>query len=191
MRKTIKGFILLTATIFCTTHVQAQDAPVIKDTITPYVQPVNLSGPRIGFSFIDGINPHPLFEVFSDGEKEFSPFTTLFGWQFEHRYFTAPDGSAGLIEFIPMVAGFEQGRVIPLANLIVGYRTASGFEIGVGPQVNPLGSGVVFAMGNNYKTAYVNFPVNLAVVVGKETLRIGITCGFNVRNAKSNSFSIF
>jgi hypothetical protein len=203
MKKTINGLLMLSALIFWAAPTQAQEPPVnqeapinqeppiIKDVTTPIVEPLNLSGPRIGISFADGYNVHPLFEVFAGEEEAPSPLTTVFGWQFEHRYFTAPDGSAGLIEVIPMVAGFEQGRFIPLMNFLVGYRSASGVEFGIGPQINPVGSGVVIALGNNYTNGYVNFPVNLAVVTGKDTFRVALTCGFNVRNKKSNAFSIF
>jgi hypothetical protein len=93
--------------------------------------------------------------------RKVNPVISQFGWQFESRIFTLKDGSTGLVEFVPMIGGLEQGLFLPSATGILGYRTAHGFELGMGPTLSLGGPGLVFAAGASYKTGKVTFPVNL------------------------------
>jgi hypothetical protein len=181
MKKTIKVLVTGALAIFFSSSVNAQQIPTIKDVQTPYVEPLKLDGPRIGVSFADGYNLNALREFLGDSTFNPQPYMTLFGWQFEWQYFQTADGGAGLIEFIPMIAGLDQGLLLPAANIMVGYRNRRGLEFGFGPQLNLAGSGVVAALGYNFSNGHVNFPVNLAFVKGKDTFRIGLTFGFNKR----------
>jgi hypothetical protein len=155
---------------------------VIRDDTTPFIEPLNLDGPRIGLSYASGYNLAAIREFMGDSTFSLDPFLTLFGWQFEWRYFQTANGDAGLIEFIPMIAGFDQGLILPSANILVGYRTRNGFEIGCGPNLSLAGGGMVFAIGNNFTNGHVNFPVNLAIVRGRDTVRLAFTFGFNKRS---------
>jgi hypothetical protein len=158
--------------------------PVIEDNTTPILEPLKLDGPRFGLTYATGYDLNALREVYSDSTLTLSPMVSLFGWQFEWQYFQTENGGAGLIEFIPMIAGLDQGLFIPSANLLIGYRTFRGMEIGFGPSLNPMGSGMVLGVGYNFSNGYVNFPVNLAMVKGKDSLRLSLTFGFNKRSRR-------
>jgi hypothetical protein len=180
MKTNFFRLILLSLLIQISVFSHAQQ--VISDTTTPYIEPLSLDGPRIGFSFANGYNLNALREFMGDSTFTIDPFLSLFGWQFEWRYFQTANGDAGLIEFIPMIAGLDQGLILPSANILVGYRTKNGFEIGCGPNFSLAGGGMVFAVGNNFTNGHVNFPINLAVIRGKDSIRMALTFGFNKRS---------
>ena len=130
----------------------------------------NFSGPRVGFTYItDGTTSDYLL---SQGKR---PSTVQFGWQFEGRLFTIEDGTSGLIEFIPMIGGVDQGLFLPSANFLLGLRGGSdrSWEFAIGPHFglkadykqDIVGSiGVVLGFGTSFKKGNVWFPVNLALV---------------------------
>jgi hypothetical protein len=70
------------------------------------------------------------------------PVLTAWGWQFEWQYETSLGGPSGLVEFVPLVLGTEQGLTIPTANLLFGIRTAGDKEFAVGPNVTGNGVGL-------------------------------------------------
>ncbi|MDH4200617.1 MAG: hypothetical protein OEV66_09585 [Spirochaetia bacterium] len=144
----------------------------------------NWAGPKIGATaFLDKNTRQTLSER---GIQ--IPVLSAFGWQFEWRFISGrPDEKiAGLVTFVPLLIGIEQGLGIISANLIIGLRFSSEFEIGVGPNITILPglpqSAIVFVIGKNFKTAKLNFPLNLAVVAGKDVLRAAIVFGFNTAN---------
>lgn len=141
------------------------------------IQTISLSGPRLGFTVLTGGVIDKARERISD----LNPFLTQFGWQFEGRLFRMPNGVSGLAEFIPLVGGLEQGQFIPSVSGLLGVRGAKGFEVGVGPNVTPLGASLVLAVGTSFQSNGVNFPVNLAVVPGHGGVRISLLIGFNTR----------
>ncbi|HTL81223.1 MAG TPA: hypothetical protein VL651_05940 [Bacteroidia bacterium] len=110
-------------------------------------------GPRLGFTcFQDGIISHQLG----------TNIVSQFGWQFETRFFTLPNGGSGLFEFVPLVGGMEKGKFLPSATALIGYRGGNGFELGVGPNLSMSGFGMVIAAGASFKSGHVCFPVNIA-----------------------------
>jgi hypothetical protein len=152
------------------------------------------AGPRIGITFV---GPGQISDQLAEMNK--SPILSQFGWQFETRFFKTNRGVSGLFEFVPMIAGMEQGVFLPSASLLIGMRVESGdcVEVALGPNLSMSGLGMVFAAGTSFHVGEVYFPVNLAVVpsVGRmrtepgttiktpvETgLRITLTIGFNIR----------
>jgi hypothetical protein len=144
----------------------------------PAVQPIRLAGPRIGATFIGPGEARDNLQ----NRLGAQPFITQFGWQFETRFFTLSDGSTGVFEFIPLVGGLEQGLFLPSASALVGFRGPEGLEFGFGPNLSLAGPGVVFALGVNFKSQEINFPVNFAVVASPSGARISLLIGFNVRN---------
>ncbi len=161
----------------------AQRPPVLRDTSTPIIEPLKLSGPRVGIIGVLEADYSRLYEIsnyFSE-DNPVHPVLSTFGWQFETQFFAAPNGTAGLIEFIPLVSGFEQGLFIPSLNMIFGLRTAEGMEVGFGPGISILGTGIIAAAGYNFRSEYLNIPVNLAYVQGRESQRVVLTVGFNLR----------
>ncbi|HET6243349.1 MAG: hypothetical protein H0V01_11285 [Bacteroidetes bacterium] len=141
------------------------------------IRPVNLSGPRLGFTYISpGRTANRLKDEFNA-----VPFLSLFGWQFETQFFTLPSGTTGVVEFIPLIGGLEQGLFLPTASLLIGMRGPSGIELGMGPNLSLSGAAMVFAAGINLRNSEINFPVNFAVVASPGGVRYSIVLGFNMR----------
>ena len=75
----------------------------------------------------------------------------------------------------------EQGVVLPSLNWMVGLRTRSGTEFGIGPNITPLGVGLVAAAGATVRAGALHVPLNFAIATSKSGARISILTGFNVR----------
>ena len=97
---------------------------------------MSLSGPRFGVSLVKGDNADRLKERF-----DVKPIVTQFGWQFETRFLSTTDGFAGLSEWIPLVAGVEQGVFLPSLSWLIGFRSPKGNELGFGPNISLGGVG--------------------------------------------------
>ena len=136
---------------------------------------VHLGGPRLGFTVLTG------GAVDEARTHDIKPLLTQFGWQFETRVFRLPNGTAGLVEVVPLIGGLEQNKFIPSLNALIGIRGPRGFEFGMGPNLTPLGASIALAVGTTYRTHGVNFPINLAVVPGSGGARISLLFGFNSR----------
>lgn len=150
--------------------------PVVGDDRAPNDH-VRLGGPRLGFTVLTGGAARRADERFG-----VNPFLTQFGWQFETRLFRLPNGTAGLFEFVPLIGGLEQGKFLPSINALLGVRGAKGAEIGIGPNVTPVGVGIALAAGTTFRTASgVNFPVTAAVVPGQGGMRVSLLVGFTTR----------
>jgi len=140
--------------------------------LTANAQIEKLAGPRIGFTFI---SPGPIADFLHDGfdfdeddkyGSSGAAFTTLYGWQWESRF--ADGGNVtGIVEWIVLVAGMEKGMFLPSASSIIGARTASGLEFGVGPNLSLSGIGMVFGLGYNFKSGNLNLPVSISVIPGR------------------------
>jgi hypothetical protein len=118
-------------------------------------------GPRLGLTYI---SPGTLADRLA--EKGKNPMVTQFGWQFETRIFSIDNGPSGLVEFVPLIAGLEQGLFLPSANFLIGLRSGGKqpVEFAMGPNVSVSGFGMVFVLGTNFYSSKVNFPVNIALV---------------------------
>lgn len=161
---------------------------VFNQATSPAAQPVatyrtkqenlKLAGPRVGFTILSQKYSDNIKEEFS---TDINPFITQFGWQFETRVFTLDNGVSGLFEFVPLVGGLEQGKFLPSLSALIGIRGAKGFEFGVGPNVSLGGAGLVLAVGTNFQSQGVNFPVNVALAPSKDGARFSLLFGFNSR----------
>jgi len=121
------------------------------------------SGPRIGYTYISsGTSADYLAR---EGKQN---LISQFGWQFEGRLFTIENSISGIIEFIPLIGGVDQGMFIPSANLLIGLREGSkrSYEFAMGPNFSVVpdylgqykGSiGMVIAAGTSFKKGNVNF----------------------------------
>jgi hypothetical protein len=151
-------------------------APPQPEEPAPYQ--MKLNGPRFGVTYITkGELTRRLKEEFDAS----SPVISQFGWQFETQIFNIEGGTSGLVEFIPLVGGLDQGAFLPSASLLFGLRGGSGMEVGFGPNISPAGTGVVLAVGTSFTSGNVHFPVNFAVVPSKEGTRMSLMFGFNYR----------
>jgi hypothetical protein len=104
-----------------------------------------------------------------------------FGWQFEKRIKTGPNGLTAVNEWVLLVGGAEQGVLLPSVSWLVGLRTGSGMEFGVGPNVTPVGVALAMAAGVTFSSGALNVPVNVAVVPSKAGVRVSLLTGFNMR----------
>lgn len=140
-----------------------------------YDETNSLSGPRLGFTYITGKTAEVLNEKYNA-----SPVITQFGWQVEWRFFTVNKGPTGVVEFVPLLGGLEQGLFLPSISTPIGLRTYSGFEFGVGPNVSVSGFSIAFAVGYTFRTGELNWPVNISLVPSKEGFRYSLLFGFNM-----------
>lgn len=118
-------------------------------------------GPRVGLTYLAaGTTRTRIADAFN--RSDITPLISQFGWQFETRIFTLESGAAGLVEFVPLIGGLEQGLFLPSANFLIGFRGANGVEFGVGPSASLAGFGLVLAAGASFKIGKVTFPFNVA-----------------------------
>lgn len=131
-------------------------------TIQANAQVEKLSGPRVGFTYItpgtliDNLNELPNID-------EANPVIAQFGWQLETK-FMDEGNTSGIVEFVGLVGGFEQGLFLPSVSTLVGFRKNTGFEFALGPNLSLSGIGMVIGAGFNFKSGKINFPVNIAYV---------------------------
>lgn len=133
-------------------------------------KPKRFGGPRVGVTYI---SPGTTSDYLANEGKQ--PVITQFGWQFEGRLFTVDGNTQGLIEFIPLIGGVEQGLFIPSASLLLGVRSGGkkAFEFAIGPNLSAsrdyngnatIQPGVVIAVGTSFNKGNINFPINLAFI---------------------------
>lgn len=139
---------------------------------------IHLDGPRLGFTVLSA----RVLDKARENNLNLSPVISQFGWQFESRLFRLPNGVSGLVEFVPLVGGLEQGKFLPSVSGLLGVRGRKGFEFGVGPNLTLLGPSLVLAMGTSIQSNGINFPINVAVAPSSEGVRISLLLGFNARH---------
>ena len=139
---------------------------------------IQLSGPRVGITMLS----QGLVNKARDNGRTISPVITQFGWQFETRLFRLPSGVSGLLEFVPLVGGLEQGQFLPSISGILGIRSAKGMEFGIGPNVTLSGTSVVIAAGTTIRSNGINFPITFAVAPSPAGTRVSLLLGFNTRH---------
>jgi hypothetical protein len=148
---------------------------------TQYPQPitreVNMSGPRFGLTMLGSGS----IEALKRHNIVVAPLISQFGWQFEKRLYSNGDGITALTEWVPLISGLEQGVALPSLNWLVGVRTSQGAEFGIGPNITPLGVGLVIAGGVTIRSGALNVPLNFAVASSKSGARVSIMTGFNLR----------
>jgi hypothetical protein len=155
-------------------------APVSAQTaalVPPPAKTANLSGPRVGFTFLsDGV-------VDKLAERQISVGSSIsqFGWQFERQFYTRDGGLAAVNEWVVLVGGLEQGVAIPSVSWLVGLRTREGAEFGLGPNVTPAGVALAISAGVTFRAGVLNVPMNFAVVPTKAGMRVSMLTGFTLR----------
>lgn len=102
----------------------------------PYETILRADGPRMGISFMTGLNGQIIQNKRSNGGFEGNPYMFQFGYQFERQYLNEGNFQA-LFEFIPMITGLDQGRFIPSFTFMNGLRSnKSGWEFAFGPSLS-------------------------------------------------------
>ena len=111
------------------TKVDAFDSSVNK----PNQEKVSLSGPRMGVAFYTGETANRLRLAENKGGYDMVPVMFQFGYQFEVQYIGQGNFQA-LAEFLPMISGLDQGKIIPSFTILNGLRdNRLGIEIAFGP----------------------------------------------------------
>ncbi len=94
---------------------------------------VNLNGPRMGVALMTGANAKILKSSANVGGFDMSPVTFQFGYQMEVQYIGQGNFQA-LVEFLPMITGLDQGKIIPSLTILNGLReNRLGLEFAFGP----------------------------------------------------------
>lgn len=154
-------------------------APAWSQSVVPprATREVDLSGPRFGLTMLGART----IDKLKERNIAVGPMISQFGWQFERRLYTNGDGVTALTEWIPLISGLEQGVALPSLNWLVGVRSAQGFEFGIGPNITPVGVGLVVAGGVTVRSGALNIPLNFAVASSRSGPRVSIMTGFNLR----------
>jgi hypothetical protein len=140
-------------------------------------QEVSLSGPRFGVTYLS----QGIVDWARRKNVEFkSPVITQFGWQFEKQMATG-DGPTAVSEVVLLAGGLDQGLFVPSASWVVGLRTHSGFEFGVGPNLSPTGVALVVGAGMTTHIGALNIPLNVAIVPSRDGVRTSVLTGFSVQ----------
>ena len=150
-------------------------------------------GPRVGATYI--VCPVADFnqaiqEAFPDPDRTYFPFITQFGIQIEQRIRLGDTESHFAFQEVIVLGGLDQNIIIPGINLLVGFRSHFGLEIGLGPNISvkyipgqsvEIPITVVYAIGWTFSFSDVYVPLNLAVVPTPKDGRPRITLltGFN------------
>lgn len=145
--------------------------------LPPPTQSVELSGPRFGLTVL----PDATIDELALHGLAIRPYITQVGWQFERQFFTKDGGTSMVTELVTLVGGLEQNRPIPSVSWLVGFRTREGLEFGIGPNLSPVGSALVFAAGVTVRTGVANVPFNVAVVPSRSGTRVTVMSGFSLR----------
>jgi hypothetical protein len=150
-----------------------------QSVITPPPPPrtVDLSGPRFGVTALSG----GIVSRLQDRSVAVRPMITQFGWQFEREFYARDSGVAAMNEWVVLAGGLDQGVVLPSVSWLVGLRTRAGTEVGVGPNVTPVGVALAFAAGVTLRAGMMNVPMNIAVVPSNAGTRVSFLTGFNMR----------
>ena len=146
-------------------------------TLPPVADVADLSGPRFGFTFL----PEGLIQTLAERDIQVGPNISQFGWQFEKQFYTRDSGVTMVTEWVGLVGGLEQSVVLPSLSWMVGVRTRDGAEFGIGPNITPLGVGLVIAGGVTIRSGGLNVPLNFAVASSQSGARVSIMTGFNLR----------
>jgi hypothetical protein len=152
-------------------------APAAAQTLPPVAKTADLSGPRFGLTLLS----EGVVDELAKRDIEVGPYISQFGWQFERQFFTKGGPVTMVTEWVALVGGLEQGVALPSLSWMVGVRTRDGAEFGIGPNVTPAGTALVFATGMTFRAGAVNIPVNVAVVPSKVGARVSLLTGFSLR----------
>jgi hypothetical protein len=155
-------------------------APAFAQTVPPIARTVSLSGPRVGMTFLSP----GVVEKLSEKQINVGWAISQFGWQFEKQFFSTSSGLTAVTEWVGLVGGLEESVAIPSLTWLVGLRTQSGAEFGVGPNITPAGAGLALAAGFTVRAGVLNVPFNVAYVPSKAGPRVSVLTGFNLRGRR-------
>ena len=154
--------------------------PAVSQTLPPPARSVSLAGPRVGLTVLS----NGVVDSLRDRNISVRPVVTQFGWQVEKQFFTSDSGLTAVTEWVGLLGGLEQSLAIPSLSWMVGLRTSTGAEFGIGPNITPAGAALAIAGGVTFRSGVVNIPVNVAVVPSAVGVRVSVLTGFNLRGRR-------
>ena len=148
-------------------------------------------GPRVGATYIfadwGGYN-ESLQRHFPD-DRTYFPILTQFGVNFEQRIRLGNTLSHFAFQEVLLLGGIDQNLYIPSLNILIGFRSHTGLEVGLGPNISvsmndrgvSVALSVVYAVGWTFTFDDVNVPVNIAIVPTPRdgNPRVSLVSGFN------------
>ncbi len=149
----------------------------------------NMGGPRFGLTYVMGNDQLAQELEYHDMGRTISQF----GWHFEHQVVPEGGGPGFVIEFIPLLAGVEYGKIIPNFSLLMGVRSPGGWEIGMGPNLSfsktiedevEARTSLLLGLGKSFKYGGVSIPVNFAYSASPEGNRVSLFFGYAIASAK-------
>ena len=159
-------------------------------------RPASLAGPRFGVTYLSDA----IVDKLKNEDVNIAPMVTQFGWQFEKQFNPSQRGPTLVTEWVLLAGGVEQGVFLPSVSWLVGVRTKSGIEFGIGPNLSVAGSALVASAGMTLQAGGLNIPINIAVVpsvvnwetyggppsfrvteIEKRAMRVSLLFGFNTR----------
>lgn len=155
----------------------------------PEADILNLSGPRMGMTLLTGEAARVQTLPKDQGGYDALPFMSQFGYQFEYKYLNSGNVQA-LFEFIPMVSGLDQGRIIPSITVLSGIRSnKTGIEFGFGPNIflYQLATGY-FDTNNNFILSLSDFDPEVNKLQKRLDSRGKITIGSGIVLAAGKTF---
>ena len=162
--------------------------------LTANAQIQQLAGPRLGFTILThGSSADFINDRAEDHNGDYigdqkMAFISQYGWQWESRF---ADGGevTGIVEWVALAGGMEQGMFLPSVSSLVGLRSDAGIEFAAGPNISLSGVSMLISAGYNFKFGDLNVPVNIAFVPSKSGAwgnenptgaRISLMAGFNL-----------
>jgi hypothetical protein len=152
----------------------------------------NLGGPRLGITYVTGEKDlwHRL------DQKDMGRTLSQFGWHFEYQVIPEGGGPQFVVQFVPLVAGVEYGKLIPSATLAMGVRFPNGIEFGLGPNLMLVGgedkatnTALVLGLGKSFNYGGVSIPLNLVYATNPDGNRVSVIFGYAIASAsKSGRF---
>jgi TolB-like protein len=160
----------------------------------PYYQRLNLSGPRMGYTFFTGTAANILNAPTNRGGFNVNPQFFQMGYQFEKQYLSEGKWQA-LVEIIPLISGVDQGLFIPSLTVMNGIRSnVNGLEFAIGPSINVMRRAEMFELNGEWvRVDEVNNTENVPTELrmnrnGSEKLtsNVVIAAGYSLRSGKLN-----
>jgi hypothetical protein len=123
-------------------------------------------GPRVGLVYVfDMVNGDPIVvdNIWTGTDKEVFPLTTAVGYHVDYEMVSGTE-LRPVIQTNALVIGMEQDLIFPLWTVVAGVRHGEQAETGIGATISPKGTGIAFALGFNFQSGNVVYPVNLALL---------------------------
>ncbi len=130
------------------------------------------SGFRIGGTYLDK-------DKITIGETEYKTghFIMQFGYQKEHLISNTNEKGEFYFANILLFGGLEKNLFFPSWTGLIGLRTNSNFQFGIGPNISLAGISLTLSGGKNFEWGNANVPLDLAVIFSKNGLRISLLTG--------------